>query len=125
MRSAVLLLFLVACLPPTYTVTADVFDIGGQCWDTNVVITLDTKYWREWYVLELDGDEGPVPTSDGRCVVLPGCTEELDCIDKPPLVADDPNFTQERDAVVSCTKAWRGDIDWAPCSAPYLTAWPE
>lgn len=41
------LLTLLGCLPSSFTVQADVLDMEGECWDTNVQVTFQMKYWRE------------------------------------------------------------------------------
>lgn len=122
-----ILLGLLACLPAEFTVQGDVFDIAGECWDTNVTVTLKTKYWRELldppnerYTQDsgCPGDEA-FPTADGRCLVIPS-----PCVDRPPTIEHDPALSFDHDAVVACVDAYNGDYPWAPCPAPALTAWP-
>ena len=124
------LLVLLACLPATFTLQADVFDMEGECWDTNVQVTLKMKYWREeyapdtWGYTPSDGqecgwEEDVFPTADGRCVIL-----EVGCTDRPPTVHDDPAFSFDHDDIVICSSALRGDYPWKACPVPALTEWP-
>lgn len=115
---------LAACLPETYTITTDMFDIAGECWDRDVVVTLETKYWKEWYFGDCDDDEGGGmdsvwPTSDERCM------EYVACADRTPLWTDDPHFTDDHDAIVTCTeKAARGEGGPYPDCSPAMPEWP-
>ena len=116
------LLTLLACLPATFTLQADVFDMEGECWDTNVQVTFQMKYWRELYLQ--DGEycnevEGMVPTADRRCISLLG-----GCDDHPPTVEHDPAFSFDRDDIVICTAAYNGEYPWKACPVPALTEWP-
>lgn len=115
------LLLIVACLPASYTITTDVYDVAGECWDYDVVVTLDMKYWREWYLDqgEYCGDfEDVRPTSDGRCIAYVGCE------DAPPLVDDDPNFVHSYEDTVTCTEACLYTAHVPACASPALTEWP-
>lgn len=118
------LLLLAACLPETYTFTTDMYDIAGECWDHDVVVTLETKYWREWYLEDCPEDDGggmpdSIPTADGRCMEYTGCT------DKSPFVSDDPHFVHSDEDVVVCTKeAARGEGGPYPDCSPAMAEWP-
>jgi hypothetical protein len=116
-----ILLLLAACLPETYTITTDMYDIAGECWNHNVVVTLETKYWREWYLGDCPEEEGGGqpdlrPTADGLCMRYTGCTDE------PPLATDDPNFSASREDLLVCMD--ESDDHTADCPAPALTEWP-
>lgn len=117
------ILGLLACLPSSFTVQADVFDMEMECWDTNVQVTLQMKYWREEWTQMGEGecgfDESVVATTDRRCIVLPRA-----CVDRPPTKARDPAFQSRDGDAAICTAAYNGDYPWRACPAPALTEWP-
>jgi hypothetical protein len=114
-----ILLTLLACLPSTFTVEADVYDLDRACIYRDVNVTFDTKYWGEWYRDKGDcGDyDGVFATNDGFCISYVGCT------DRAPLIEDDPLFDFSDEATRACSDLYHDD-DKPDCGHPALLDWP-
>ena len=115
-----ILLTLLACLPPTFAVEADVYDIDRACIYRDVNVTFDTTYWSEWYLDKGDCLENSVslPTRDGLCISYETCT------DHEPLISDDPLFDLSNGAVEFCREVYEGHPTYPNCESPVLTEWP-
>lgn len=116
-----ILLWLIACLPSNFEITADMYDIEGECWDRDVSVTLEMKYWKEWY---LGSGEYCLEQPDLRATFDARCLAYSGCEDRPPLVDEDPNFLASDADRAACNDQFHGDEAEPDCPEPLLTDWP-